>query len=330
MQNDLKEHSVMEKQYFYCKCTPTIRFIIKRSRVLVLLSTILISLSHILLTEEAKAASSSSGFQVFVHVTGGSGKASVCVYSDRENLGCRVITSPYTVPFVFNTQSIGFGQKFKTCIQAFRLYCTTSIHDESADKATHVYLSMPDMRDDNSNQQNKSQTKAPLGASLTEVSYSQSYLLYSNPDDDFKVWYPSDWSINEGNITHSGVVIQSPDRAGKVLVSAINISPAESKMTPAELATSILSSQNDRKSRFIELDASNYFLSGHPAVKIVQIRNNNTGLDDSADTQYKSMSLVTLVEGKAYFVSYIAQPELFPKYLQTAQTIIDSFEITNR
>jgi hypothetical protein len=284
-----------------------------------------------LLTEEAKAASSfSSGFHVFVHVTGASGKALVCLYSDRENLGCMAITSPDTVPFIFNTQSIGFGQKFKTCIQGVRLYCTESVYDESADKAKHVYLSMPEMRDDNTNQQNKSQATASPRASLTKVSYSQDYLLYSNPDDDFKVWYPSDWSINEGNITHSGVVIESPDRAGKILVSAINISPAESKMTPAELATSILSSQNDKRSRFIELDASNYFLSGQPAVKIVQIRNNDTGLDDSADTHYKSMSLVTLVEGKAYFVSYIAQPELFPKYLQTAQTIIDSFEITNR
>jgi hypothetical protein len=325
----------MEKQHFYCKYTPKIPFIINSPRALFLLSTVLIitiSLGHILLAEEAKAAvsSSSSGFQVFVHVTGGSGKASVCVYSDRENLGCRAITSPDTVPFVFNTQPIGFGQEFKSCIQAVRLYCTTSIYGESTDKAKHVYLSVPEMRDDNTNQQKKSQTKPPLGASLTDVSYSQNFLLYTNPDDDFKFWYPSDWSINEGNITHSGVVIQSPDKAGKILVSAINVGPAESKMTPAELATGILSSKNDSRSRFIELDASNYFLSGHPAVKIVQIRNNYTGLDDSADTQYKSMSLVTLVEGKAYFVSYIAQPELFHKYLQTAQTIIDSFEITNR
>src|ERR671933_2008193 len=154
----------MEKQYFYCKYSSIIRFIIKRPRVLFLLSTVLIIVSsnHMLLAEEVKAvASSSSGFQVFVHVTGGSGKASVCVYSDRENLGCRAITSPDTVPFVFNAQSIGFGQKFKTCIQAVRLYCTASVYDEFADKAKHVYLSMPEIRDDNTNQQqNKSQTTA--------------------------------------------------------------------------------------------------------------------------------------------------------------------------
>src|ERR671933_1526818 len=161
----------MEKQYFYCRYSSTIRFIIKRPRVFVLLSTILIitiSLSHMLLTEEAKAASSfSSGFHVFVYVTGASGKASVCLYSDRENLGCRAITSPDTVPFVFNTQSIGFGQKFQTCIQAIRLYCTPSVYAESAGKAKHVYLSVPEIRDDNTNQQNKSQIKTapPRGVS---------------------------------------------------------------------------------------------------------------------------------------------------------------------
>src|SRR5919199_1735229 len=165
----------MEKQYFYCRYSSIIRFIIKRPRVLFLLSTVLIIISsnHILLAEEAKAASSSSGFQVFVHVTGGSGKASVCVYSDRQNLGCRAITSPGTVPFVFNAQSIALGQKFKTCIQAVRLYCTASVYDELAGKAKHVYLSMPEVRDDNTNQ-----TKALLGASLSEVSYSENFLLY--------------------------------------------------------------------------------------------------------------------------------------------------------
>ena len=93
----------MEKQYFYSRYSSTIRFIIKRPRVLFLLSTVLIIISsnHVLLAKEAKAASSAySGFQVFVHVTGGFSKASVCVYSDRENLGCRAITSPETVPFV--------------------------------------------------------------------------------------------------------------------------------------------------------------------------------------------------------------------------------------
>jgi hypothetical protein len=309
----------MEKSY-YCKDIPRICLIVKMAMVLILLNIMpIIASNHIYSIEKAEA--SSSGLHVFVHVVGGIGKASVCVYSDKENLGCRAINSPETVPFIFNTQSTVFGQKFKTCIQGLKLYCTTSTYDASADGGKHVYVSLPELS-------NKPNTE--LGASLTDISYSQNFILYTNPDDDFKIWYPSNWSINEGNIIHSGVVIASPDRAGKILVSVINISPIESRMTPSELAKSVLSSQNDSRSRLVELDANNYFLSGHPAVKIVQIKNNDTVLDGADDIQYKSMSLVTLVEGKAYFVSYIAQPEKFPNYLQTAQTIIDSFEIINR
>jgi hypothetical protein len=313
----------MEKQNYY-KYISRICFAIKNARVVFLLNAIIMIISsHVLLIQEAKG--SSSALQVFVHVTGINGSASVCVYSDTENLGCRAINSPDTVPFVFNAQSMGLGQKFKACIQAVKLYCTTSTYDASAARGKHVYLSIPEL----SNDVNQERKLDPVpGSSLQEKSYSQHFLLYTNPDHDFKIWYPSDWSINEKNITHSGLLITSPDMAGKIIVSTMNLGPIESRMTPSELAKSVMSSQNDSRSRFIELNANDYFLSGYPAVKIVQIRNSDAGLDDDAAGEYKSMSLITLLEGKAYFVSYIATPQMFPNYLQTAQTIIDSFEIT--
>lgn len=315
----------MEKQSYY-RYISKIGFAIKYARVVFLLNAIImIIFSHVLLIEEAKG--SSSGLQVFVHITGGNGRASVCVYSEKENLGCRAINIPDTVPFVFNTQSIGLGQKFKACIQAVKLYCTTSTYDAPAGRGKHVYLSIPEL----SSEINQERKLDPvLGSSSQQNSSSNHFILYTNPDHDFKIWYPSDWSVNEKNITHSGVLIASPDMAGKILVSTMNVSPIESRMTPSELAKSVLSSQNDSRSRLVELNANNYFLSGHPAVKIVQIRNSDAGLDNDATGEYKSMSLVTLVEGKAYFVSYLAQPEVYPSYLQTAQTIIDSFEITNK
>ena len=298
----------MEKQH-----NPRVCFIIKKAIVPILLSTVLmIALSHILLV--CNAQESFSGLQVFVHVTGTGGHISACIFPNRENLVCRAITSPDMVPSVFNTQSLSDEKAYT--------------YDATPSAGKHVYLSVP-KPSNTARHENQQDIAGPLP--LTEISYSQRFVLYTNPDKDFKIWYPSDWSINEGNITHSGAIIASPDKAGRIIVSARNVSPIESSMTAPELAKSVLSSsQNDSRSRFIELDANNFFLSGHPAVKIVQIRNNGTGLEDSADVQYKSLSLVTIVEGKAYFVSYIAQPEIYPNYLQTAQTIIDSFEITNK
>jgi hypothetical protein len=314
----------MEKQYYY-NYISIIHSAIKKAKVVLLLNAIImIILTAVLLIEEARG--SSSGLQVFVHVTGGNGRASVCVYSDKENLGCRDIDGPDTVPFVFNSQSIGLGQKFNACIQAVKLYCTTSTYDASPTRGKHVYLSLPELNND-INQERK--LDPPPGTAPQQISYSH-LLLYTNPDHDFKIWYPSDWTINEKNITHSGVLIASPDMAGKIIVSVMNVSPNESRMTPSELAKSVLSSQNDTRSRLIELNANNYFLSGQPAVKIVQIRNSDAGLDDNAAGNYKSLILVTVLEGKAYFVSYIAQPGVYHNYLQTAQTIIDSFAITNK
>ena len=315
----------MEKQYD-SKRIPRIYFIIMRQRVLIFLNIILMmALSHFFLFAGAQGVSSE--LHRSVHVTEPSGNTPACILYDGENLECKATTSPPRVPYLFKIQSLGDQQKF-TSIQYIRLRCGSCSYDESSIGGKHAYVYVSQLGN-MLNQESQLGTAAQV--SLTEISYSQRFVLYTSPDKDFKIWYPSDWSINEGNITHSGAIIESPDKTARIIVSARNVSPIESSMTPPELAKSIMSSsQNDSRSRFLELDANNFYLSGQPAVKIVQIRNNETGLEDSANAQYKSMSLVTIVEGKAYFVSYIAQPEIYPKNLQTAQTIFDSFEITNK
>src|ERR1051325_9831278 len=98
----------MEEQY-YNKYKPRLCFINKKTITHILLSTVLmIALSHICLI--CNAQGSFSGMQLFVHATRFSGKISVCVFSEKENLGCRIITSPDTVPFVFKTESLGDHQ----------------------------------------------------------------------------------------------------------------------------------------------------------------------------------------------------------------------------
>jgi hypothetical protein len=316
----------MEKRY-YDKLVSVNWLALKSPTAAFLLNTaiILIIMSQIILNQEVKG--SSSGLQVFVHVTAGNGRASVCVYSERENLGCRTFNGPDTIPFIFDTESVRPGEKFKACVQAIKLYCANSSYDPLRKGANHIYLSVPELSR-STNQEKKSD---PITGSVTPPkNYSQEFLLYTDPDHEFKIWYPSGWSITERNITRSGVVISSPDNAGKILVSSINLSPIESKMSLSELAKSVLLSQTDSRSRLVELDANNYFLSGLPALKVVQIKNADVGLGGGNSAEFKSMSLITLLEGKAYFVSYIAQPEIYPNFLQTVQTIIDSFEITNK
>jgi hypothetical protein len=60
------------------------------------------------------------------------------------------------------------------------------------------------------------------------------------------------------------------------------------------------------KENLLELDVSRYFLSGHPAIRLVEMVNvkSSPPLDE--------------------------MPEDFPKYLPTAQSMIDSFQIISR
>lgn len=72
----------------------------------------------------------------------------------------------------------------------------------------------------------------------------------------------------------------------------------------------------------LELDVSRYFLSGHPAIRIIET---------SSEPGLKAMTYNVLLNGKWYKVTYlVSQPEDFPIYLQTAQSMIDSFQIISR
>jgi hypothetical protein len=75
--------------------------------------------------------------------------------------------------------------------------------------------------------------------------------------------------------------------------------------------------------RLLEFNSNNYFLSGHPAFRNLELR-------AVVPHNAKIMTFATALGGKMYFVSYIVLPERFADYLQTAQTMIDSFQIINK
>ena len=77
-------------------------------------------------------------------------------------------------------------------------------------------------------------------------------------------------------------------------------------------------------------------LSGHHAIRLMQIQRYG-GPGQSYSPQYpephdaKIMTYGLLLGTKSYSVMYgISPPEDFPKYLQTAQLMIDSFQIISK
>jgi hypothetical protein len=158
---------------------------------------------------------------------------------------------------------------------------------------------------------------------------NSSFLTYTNTDLGFTMKYPSDWTIDDKNMNTVGIKFTSSDGAGFVVVTA-----NETGKTLEDFANSLPSDQS-HGFKLIEMDKSGYFLSGHPALRTIGIGSFG-GPGEPGATQgvephdIKMMMFVTILGGKEYSVGYAALPENFSNLLQTAQTMIDSFQIINR
>jgi hypothetical protein len=159
---------------------------------------------------------------------------------------------------------------------------------------------------------------------------NSSFLTYTNTDLGFTMKYPSDWSIEDKNMS-TGVKFASPDGpgAGGVIVSA-----NETGKTLEDFANSLPSNQSHGL-KLIEMDKNGYFLSGHPALRVIGIASfggpGEPGASQGIEPHdVKMMMFVTVLGGKEYSVGYLALSESFPNQLQTAQTMIDSFQIISK
>ena len=86
----------------------------------------------------------------------------------------------------------------------------------------------------------------------------------------------------------------------------------------------------------LELDVTHYLLSGHPAIRLLEIQSFG-GPGQPKLPKYpephntKAMLYNVIVDGKWYKVAYaVTPPEDFSKHLQTAQSMIDSFQIISK
>jgi hypothetical protein len=70
--------------------------------------------------------------------------------------------------------------------------------------------------------------------------------------------------------------------------------------------------------RLTEFNNNTYFLSGHPAIRLVGIQ------DDEKIMLYAIKS-----GANAYAVKYISSPDTYLTYLASAQQMLDSFQVIN-
>ena len=161
------------------------------------------------------------------------------------------------------------------------------------------------------------------------------FLTYTNKDLGFSIKYPSNWTVNISNILndHKVASFTSADKVGIVFVQIENATQGEIAVYNMNNSakTNTIRTHLTPGERLIELDVSHYVLSGHPAIRIIETQSfGGPGQPISSSKPYdaKGMIYSVILGGKFYKVAYsVTPPERFPRYLQTAQSIIDSFQI---
>jgi hypothetical protein len=174
---------------------------------------------------------------------------------------------------------------------------------------------------------------------VSEISFARaqdnpSFLTYTNTNLGFTFKYPPDWKVYEYEVESGGVItLESPDKVGSVLASVDTLKPNETGITLQQYLKTYLQKQKFAASNIhlLEVNTNSYALSGHPAVRIIEIETLNYGDPGYPLKDTKSMSLFTLLGNHLYIIHYDASPsDKFPNYLQQAQDLIDSFQIISK
>jgi hypothetical protein len=166
------------------------------------------------------------------------------------------------------------------------------------------------------------------------------FLTYTNTDLGFTIKYPSGWTVDKSAMVNDSVVaFISPDRVGTVSVGIGNATTRQielSNLNDDSAMINAIKSNLYGGEKLLELDVSRYIISDHPAIRLVEIQSFG-GAGQPQSLQYpephdtKAMLYNLILDGKWYKVAYaVTPPEDFHKYLQTAQSMIDSFQIINK
>lgn len=151
------------------------------------------------------------------------------------------------------------------------------------------------------------------------ISTTQNFLTYTNSDYGFTIKYPSNWVVDETNITGmTRVKFHSPDHLAGILVDVRNLRPNETGMSLDNISQILVAKH--QYVRLLEINRENYFLSGYPAIWSVGITPHDI----------KTMMLFTIIGGKFYGIAYLSPSETYTNYLPLAQEMIDSFQVISR
>lgn len=101
-------------------------------------------------------------------------------------------------------------------------------------------------------------------------------LTYTNVNYGFTIKYPSDWNVDDSNITGMGVVFgkepQGDVQVVRISDPDIHLKEKYNITLEHDIRVHVLVLMQANGFRLIELNSNTYFLSGHPAVRVVGIQ----------------------------------------------------------
>ena len=153
------------------------------------------------------------------------------------------------------------------------------------------------------------------------VAQTENFLTYNNVNYGFTIKYPSDWNVDDSNTTGMGVLF------GKVGQGDVQVwrNPDPNPMASLEHETkNTLVNMQAHGFRLTELNTNTYFLSGHPAIRVIGIRHY-----PQTNLNVEMMMTTIKLGANVYTVKYLSHPDTYLTYLPIAQQMIDSFQVIN-
>ena len=152
------------------------------------------------------------------------------------------------------------------------------------------------------------------------------FLTYEDLINGITIKYPDNWEVIEIPSEYDFVISfnSPPEKNSDVDVEVINvvIEPIPEGLTLDEYTQSEIDLLGFVHENLAILESSPTTLAGSPAHKIVY-----TGILREFDEPSKGMEVWTIKNDIAYLVGYYAGPDTYDNYLETAQKMLESFEI---
>jgi hypothetical protein len=174
----------------------------------------------------------------------------------------------------------------------------------------------------------QSETDSNLNSTTNSVNPTD-FLKYDDEDLGFSIAYPSDWDVNTKDLTHNMVVVFKPPEEGATV--EIKFFPRDSGKTLTKFSNELKNDDNYKISQFYRNSTTK--LGGLPAVRTLGINFNTVSTFEDAlgyqSSTDKLLMIWTLDKEKDGFfgVLYRSDKSTFPTYLQSAEQMINSFQI---